>query len=339
MKRTYSEKYVNDTDNAALMSADDEETVELVEKGEETELFESDDDGSDDDISDHDLMELLSRMKELAGDPDNDDDEDDDDEDDDGAESALDADDYHNKAVSCARKSKYRKAAGICMEGLEKYPLNVDLLADTIAYSKDAGDMERAEEYYRILRNQVSFRRWNWRAFTFSFDFLLAADPEANEEECRLLIENYRKYLPYEERADMAESELEGALGNTERSMAVLRNALRIRTNASLCALCLADMLMDRGLFEEVIAAAAYGIAASAVAQPSINVPYLYYLRTLSKDHLLHRKECVGEAVTAEEVSALKEEYELLRSEFPELIRYSRNINTRIKMLKFIKTE
>ena len=39
MKRTYSEKYINDTYNAARMSADDEDTVELAEKGEETEPF------------------------------------------------------------------------------------------------------------------------------------------------------------------------------------------------------------------------------------------------------------------------------------------------------------
>lgn len=344
MKRTYSEKYINDTYNAARMSADDEDTVELAEKGEETEPFGYDDDGSDDGDSGHDLMELLSRMKELAGVTDAEDDDDsyddvDDDDDDDDDEPAMDADDYHNKAVSCSHKSKYRKAARICMEGLEKFPLNIDLLADTIAYSKDAGDMERAEEYYRILRNQVSFRRWNWRAFSFSFGFLLTADPEANEEECRLLIENYRKYLPYEERADMAESELECALGNAEKGMSILKNALRVRTNASLCALCLADMQMDRGLYEDVITTAAYGIAASAVTHPSINVPYLYYLRTLSRDHLLHRKECAGETITAEEVNDLKEEYELLRSEFPELMHYIRNINTRVKMLKFIKTE
>ena len=139
--------------------------------------------------------------------------------------------------------------------------------------------------------------------------------------------------------ADIAESELEKELGNEEKSMAVLRNALLVHTNASQCALLLADMLMDRGLYEDVISTTAYGIAASAVTQPAINVPYLYYLRTLSKDYLLHRKECRGEPITGEEVSALKEEYGLLRSEFPELLYYSRNINTRIKMLKFIKTE
>lgn len=362
MKNTYSEKNNIDTDTAARMSADDKDTVdhkvdlldkdEEIDKDEETIPLGYNEDDEGDDISSHDLMELLSRLKTLAKDTDDEDDEDDeetvplgyneddeDDEDDEDGEPTPDVDDYHNKAVTYARKSRYSKAVGVCMEGLEKFPRSVDLLADIIAYSKDAGDMERAGEYYHILRNQFPFRRWSWRAFTFSLKYLLAEDPEANEEECRLLIENYRKYLPYEEMADIAESELEKELGNEEKSMAVLRNALLVHTNASQCALLLADMLMDRGLYEDVISTTAYGIAASAVTQPAINVPYLYYLRTLSKDYLLHRKECRGEPITGEEVSALKEEYGLLRSEFPELLYYSRNINTRIKMLKFIKTE
>ena len=333
MKNTYIEKNIVDTDRIVRMSADDDDPVEVVEAGKETE-----DSESDDDISDMDLLELLSQMKEMMDDTDVDDDDDDDDDNDDDNSVNMDADDYHNKAVSYARRSMYSKAARICMEGLEKFPLNVDLLADTITYSKDAGDMEQAEKYYSILKNKVPFKRWNWRAFTFSFDYLLEADPEANEEECRLLVENYRRYLPYEERADMAESELESALGNAEESMTVLRNALHSRSNSSQCALRLADMLMDRGLYEDVIETANYGIAASAEAQPSINVPYLYYLRALSKDHLLHRKECAGEEITEAEVSALKEEYELLISEFKEILHYSHNIKNRMKMLRFIKT-
>ena len=135
----------------------------------------------------------------------------------------------------------------------------------------------------------------------------------------------------------MAESELEMALGNSERSMSVLEAAIAARENASQCALRLADMQLDRGLYENVIATTNYGIAASAETQPSINVPYLYYIRALAKDHLIHKKECNGEVVEQKEVDALSAEYDLMLSEFPELMCHAHTIKMRAKMLKFMK--
>ena len=276
------------------------------------------------------FLEMLSRMRDMVTDSD---------DDEEGDESDMDSDDYHNKAVDRARRGRNREATEICMEGLRKFPLNVDLLADTIKYSSEAGDMQTASEHYSVLKASVPFRRWNWRAFTFSFDYLLKEDPIANEGECRTIIEHYKEFLPYEEKASMAESELEAALGNSERSMNVLKEAIRTHANASQCALRLADMQMDRGLFEDVLTTTNYGIAASAETQPSINIPYLYYIRALAKDHLLHKKEFAGEHVTKDELEALKAEYELLISEFPELMRHAHTIKMRAKMLKFVKAE
>ena len=251
----------------------------------------------------------------------------------------MDSDDYHNKAVDRARRGRNREATEICMEGLKKFPLHVDLLADTIKYSSEAGGMQTAANHYSILKANVPFQRWNWRAFTFSFDYLLKEDPIANEEECRRIVEYYKKHLPYEEKASMAESELEAALGNAEGSMSVLKEAISTHANASQCALRLADMQMDRGLYADVLETTNYGIAASAEAQPSINIPYLYYIRALAKDHLLHKKVCSGKPVTKDELEALKEEYDLLLSEFPELMRHAHMIKMRAKMLKFVKAE
>lgn len=283
---------------------------------------------ADESVADRDFLELLSHVKNLMPDPDEETDE-----------SDMDSDDYHNKAVDYARWNKCREAAEICQQGLRKFPFNVDLMADMIKYSSKAGDMQTANDYYTALKTKVPFRCWNWRAFTFSFDYLLKADPVANEDECRTIISQYKKFLPYEEKACVAESELESALGRPDVSMDVLKEAVRTHTNASQCALRLADMQMDRGLFEDVLTTTNYGIAASAEVQPSINVPYLYYIRTLAKDHLLHKKVYEGKPVTAEEVNALSEEYKLLASEFLELKRHAHTIGMRAKMLKFIKAE
>ena len=278
-----------------------------------------------------DYLEMLSRIRGMVSDSD---------DEEDSEESDMDSDAYHNNAVDLAHRRRYRDAMEICMKGLKKFPLNVDLLADTIKYSSRAGDMQTASEHYSVLKTSIPFRRWNWRAFTFSFDYLLKEDPVANEGECRSIIENYKKFLPYEEKASMAESALEAALGDAEGSMCVLKEAIRTHANASQCALCLADMQMDRGLYEDVLTTTKYGIAASAETQPSINIPYLFYIRALAKDYLLHKKECTGEAITKEELEALKEEYKLLISVFPEeLMRFADTIKMRAKMLKFVKTE
>mgnify|MGYP000418201430 FL=1 len=303
----------------------DEDVEELID------IPEADDESSSEgDTPGGNILELLSRMRGLMPNSDGDEDMDDND---------MDSDDYHNKAVDRARRGRNREATDICMEGLKKFPLNVDLLADTIKYSSEAGDMQTAADHYSILKANVPFQRWNWRAFTFSFDYLLKKDPIANEDECRHIIAHYKKYLPYEEKASMAESELEEALGNAESSMNVLKEAIRTYANASQCALRLADMQMDRGLFADVLATANYGIAASAEVQPTINVPYLYYIRALAKDHLLHKKVYAGEPVTKEELEALKEEYDLILDEFPELMRHAHTIKMRAKMLKFVKAE
>lgn len=302
----------------------DEDVKEIIS------IPEAEEESFEEETSHGDFLEVLSRMRGMMSESD---------EDEDRGDSDMDSDDYHNKAVDCARRGRNCEAMEICMRGLKKFPLNVDLLADTIKYSSEAGDMQTAADYYSVLKANVPFRRWNWRAFTFSFDYLLKEDPIANEDECRSIINYYKKYLPYEEKASMAESELEAALGNAEGSMSVLKEAIYTHTNASQCALRLADMQMDRGLFEDMLETTNYGIAAAVEVQPSINIPYLYYIRTLAKDHLLHQKECAGEPVTKDELEALKEEYNLLLSEFPELVRHAHMIKMRVKMLKFVKTE
>ena len=307
----------------------------------------SDSDEASDDTSS--LLELLSRMRELSsGSDDGGDGSDfdciDDDDDSDGDAPDMDADDFHNKAVDYARRGRYRQAAETCMRGLKYFPKDVDLLADTVKYSSNAGDAATAERYFRILKDSIPFARWNWRAYQFTLDYLIEDNPAVHEQECRLILSNFHQTLPYEERAYLSESELETALGNYERSMEVLAEATRTRSNACMCALRLADMQLERGLYADVVKTASYGIAAAADPQPSINIPYLYYLHTLAKDYLLHCRafglngEDAGK-VSAEEIETLKKEYEMMLSEFPRLNHYGDSIQMRLRMLKFLAAE
>ena len=160
------------------------------------------------------------------------------------------------------------------------------------------------------MLRKLPFSRWSWRAFTFSCDYLLANNPIENEEEIRLLVKQYKTVLPYEEKACVAESELENALGNHEQSMKILAESIQHYSNAPLCALHLADMQFARGMYKDVVKTCNYGIAASAEPRPSINTPYLLLLRVMSKDHILVAK-ANHETVNISEVNAIRDEYKL----------------------------
>lgn len=274
------------------------------------------------------IFELLSQMGSSSSDED-------DEEDDFDDNNSMSADDYHNKAIEYVHRDKYKRATDLCIEGLKRYPMNMDLLADTIKYSSKSGDMRVAEAHYLMLRKQP-FNCWNWRAFTFSCDYLLESNPVENEEEIRVLVEQYKSILPYEEKAYMAESELENALGNHEQSMKVLADSIQHYSNASQCALRLADMQFERGMYVEVVETCNYGIAASAEPQPSINIPYLLLLRAMSKDHILITK-ANHEPIKESEINAIRDEYKLLLEEFPyQMMCYSGVIEARCSVLKFV---
>lgn len=278
------------------------------------------------------ILEMLSQMRGHSSD------DDDDDSDNGDGDNIMDADDYHNKACDMARRGNYKRASDFCMEGLKRYPMNVNLLADTINYSSKCGDMRVADTHYFMLR-KLPFSRWSWRAFTFSCDYLLASNPIENEEEIRLLVKQYKTVLPYDEKACVAESKLENALGNHEQSMKILAESIQHYSNASLCALHLADMQFARGMYKDVVKTCNYGIAASAEPRPSINMPYLLLLRVMSKDYILVAK-ANHEIVTASEVNAIRDEYKLLLEEFPhQMMLYSRAIEERRSILKFVSHE
>ena len=259
----------------------------------------------------------------------------DDDDDDDDELNDMDADDVHNKAVDLARRSQFTEAVRMCMKGLERFPDEIDLLADTIKYSCKAGDLANAAAHYEKMC-QIPRPRWNWRAYSFAFDYLVLK-PIENEAACRELIADYKRYVPHEEKSWVSESELEEQLGNHERSMSVLTEILEKNANAPQSALRLVDMQKDRGMNRELITTCFYGLSASCEAQPSINIPYLLLQRTMAKEALLFQRLGRGEHVTAEELDVLIEEYQFLEDKFMELAHYGRAIRTHRQVLQFEK--
>lgn len=288
------------------------------------------------------LLDLLERRTaEESGEGEDADEDGDADEDADEDEDAEDwgnfsAIGFHNRTVDLTRRGDFAGAVAVCIRGLKRFPTDIDLLADAICYSSRRGDKETAEHYYQRLVETIPRRRWNWRAFTFSFDYLLK-DPVRNEESCRAIIADYKKYHPSEERAYCAESELEGALGNETRSREVLEEAVGTLKSASQCALRLAEMQLDTGCFQEAIQTVNYAVCSSAQLQPSIDVSCLLLVRTMAKDALLHQKAVATGDVLEEDVDALIKEYRYILQEFPRLRReYGDEVDCRISILKLL---
>ncbi len=255
---------------------------------------------------------------------------------DDEDEENDDENDYHNKSADLARKGKNREAVEMCVRGLEKFPNNMDLLADAIKYSSDIGDVGAAENYLDKLNERVPRNTWNWRAYTFVLDFLMK-NPSKNEKTCREIIDDYKKNLPYEEKSSVAESELEEKLGNHEKSKEILAQAIKERFNAPQSALRLLDLQLQHGEFEEALRTSDYFLIASCEAQPSTNLNYQLYVRCLAEDAIIHKKYFENGNVTEDEVERIKGMYERILK-IPELgIRFGSNIKDRIVMLDFMK--
>lgn len=250
----------------------------------------------------------------------------------------MDADDYHNQSCTLARLSHVEEAVECVLAGLRKFPFNATLLADAIKYMTETGNIDRAAKYYSMLK-KVDLCLWDWRAFSYSFDFLLASNARKNEKEIRQLLKDYKIHLPYEEKQFLNLAELEQSLGNSDKSLRALEKATKELSNACQCALRLADIQFEHGLYEQTIRTCNYGISAAASPQEKINTSYLMFLRTLSKDHILQGKVFTEEEVSEAEVRSVEEDYKRLLSQFEqELHHYKDIMRTRLKLLAFIKT-
>ncbi len=108
-----------------------------------------------------------------------------------------DEDDFHNLSVTYAREEDYANACDILEKGLEYYPYSIDLLSDYLSYGTHCNRFKRCEEIYKKL---IEVRkRWNWRAYQFSIDYLikrLSIDPTLNIEDIKELVEEFIEKMP-----------------------------------------------------------------------------------------------------------------------------------------------
>lgn len=238
------------------------------------------------------------------------------------------ADDYHNAAVSFSRRQQNERAVRVCKVGLKKWPDNIDLNADALTYAMDAGLTDELEELAAALqRNCPDRSRWNWRGFRFLFLYYIKVKPDGYEEKTKNLIEEYKKYIPADERAYMCEYERYQGLGKPDEAVQALEEAVT-NLKAPQCALTLADIYFERADYDDAIRTATLGIAYAAEPQPGIRTSYLLMLRAMAKDAALLRKGNFSD----KEVQEVLKEYKLAQKYVS--IRERRVIDLRIDILQ-----
>lgn len=238
------------------------------------------------------------------------------------------ADDYHNAAVGFSRRQQNERAVRVCQVGLKKWPDNIDLNADVLTYAMDAGLTDELEELAAALqRNCPDRSRWNWRGFRFLFLYYIKVKPDGYEEKTKTLIEEYKKYIPADERAYMCEYERYQGLGKPDEAVQALEEAVT-NLKAPQCALTLADIYFERADYDDAIRTATLGIAYAAEPQPGIRTSYLLMLRAMAKDAALLRKGNFSD----KEVQEVLKEYKLAQKYVS--IRERRVIDLRIDILQ-----
>lgn len=201
--------------------------------------------------------------------------------------------DYHNLAVDCAKHENFDLACTIIERGLQKTPYSVDLLADMIRYRLDNGEYEKCEAPYQELKS-LNISCWNWRAFSFSIDYLMAK-PKIEKVSSTLTAEIMRcadrftqkwgDNPKYADQAyfDRAMVEKECGSKKISEEIELLKKPMNIGYNAPKCALRLADIYFESQKYKQTLEMLQVCAQNVFSPQPDINGGYTFLLTALTK--------------------------------------------------------
>ncbi len=232
------------------------------------------------------------------------------------------ADDFHNFAVELARFNEYELSCKIVEFGLKFFPKNCDLLADYLQYGLNCGKTKECRKYFKILFS-VPHRRWTWRSFSFVVNYLqflaeqsdgervisqifdslgqpAAGFEEAGVEERAMLsvAAEFKRYFPHSEEPYRVEAQIYTYLKRDDLALETLGAAERELSVCPKCSLRRADMLFNRGDYDEAGLSVQRALNGSVQTQSSVNEGYLHYLLALcifagsrKKDAVLNGEE------------------------------------------------
>lgn len=247
-------------------------------------------------------------------------------------ELAGDNTDYHNFASELARHDHFTEAVAVVKKGLEFFNGDMDLKADYIFYSFKAGKFKDTEEEREKLA-KIDRKYWNWRVFTYFIDVLNAQKAtDANYQQVMELVQQYKTYLPEDERAYMAAYETYMKYGEKAQAQKELEEAEKNLAMTAQCSLTLVRIYHMNGEYEKAIKSATRAILSQAETQPSSNTGAAFARRAFAKDALIHSKLCEGE-----DAADYQDEIRSCIDDFEQAIGYGYgypNLYTRIKIMK-----
>lgn len=229
---------------------------------------------------------------------------------------------FHNVAVTCARGDDYKFACLIIDEGLKQYPYDVDLLADYLAYGLKGGNSKRCNEVFnRILSIKD---RWNWRAYSFTIDYLLDyiskvkydSDVRDIYERIDNLTSEYIERIrdredPFCSRYDFIDKTVPGDEKIT-KGQDILLQAVNSGTlkRAPKALLRLADNYYDNGQVLKANEMIERCKLDSLEIQPSVSRTYVYLLSTMCKISLVYElSKGKTKKITDDEPESEREKY------------------------------
>lgn len=211
-----------------------------------------------------------------------------------------DSNDYHNFASELARQNYYEHAADVVYHGLEIFPENIDLLSDSIRFSHKAGRDEQVNKGMEKL-DGIDKDIWNWRAFTFYIDTLNDRKADSNNRERALnCVNEYKRVLPSDERAYMAEYETFKKYGDLEYAEAALTTAESQLAMTAQCSLTLSEIYHMRGDYDKAIYSANRALIGQAETQPSSNTGAAFAHRALAGDAKINKCLLEGSDIQAQ---------------------------------------
>lgn len=200
-----------------------------------------------------------------------------------------DSADYHNLSSELARQNYYECAAEVAKKGFDTFSDNIDLLSDYMLYSRKSGRTSDVNDGLSRLEN-IERNIWNWRAFTFYIDVLNDGEAsETSKEKALQCVEDYKRVLPDEERAYMAEYETLRKYGDLEAAENALVAAETHLAMTAQCSLALSEIYHMRGAFDNAINSATRAILGQAETQPSSNTGAAFAQRGFSRDAKIHQ--------------------------------------------------
>jgi len=235
-------------------------------------------------------------------------------------EQSGDADDFHNFAAELARKDEYTLACQVLECGLTMFPKSVDLLSDYLRYGISCNKIEECKKAYKTLV-KIPRRRWTWRGFAFSVDYLQylieRSDSDkvidAKEKEILAIVADFRKYFPYSEESYRTEADVYKDLNMHDEELSTLQAGLDNVLVAPQCALRCADIMFERGRYEEAAKAIERCISDATQTQTSVNEGYSYYLSALCKIAIAQKN---GLAMSANEVEEIYSDFNIALDKF-----------------------